>query len=107
MEKHRPFTSNHLGFIPQADFLSPDARSDPGCLFCSATTPLADRRASANINVIGQLAERMEAAPSRARRHITHVLPSCLCHGANDARRGRACGSSVWLLFFYFVSAMS
>lgn len=71
----------------------------PEVPFHSAITPLADRRASANINVISQRAERTQAAPSRARRHIAHVLPSRLCHGANRARRGEACGSRV--LFFY------
>lgn len=72
----------------------------PEVPFCRAITPLADRRASANINVIGQLAERMEAGPSRARRHIAHVPPSRPCHGANDARQRAACGSGVLILFF-------
>lgn len=75
----------------------------PEVPFHWAITPLADRRASANINVISQRAERTEAAPSRARRHIAHVLPSRLCHGTNRARQGGACGSRV--LGVYFICA--
>lgn len=96
MGKRRPFTSNHLKSPPEVDFLSPDARSNPRSRFARAITPLADRRASAHINVISQRAERT-GAPSRARRHIAHVLPSRLCHRADHARQGGASASRAGL----------
>ena len=74
MRKQRPFTSNQLKPLPEVGFLSAGALSDPRSRFRWAIIPLADRRASANINVISQRAERTQAS-SPARRHVAHVLP--------------------------------
>lgn len=83
MWKRRPFTSNQLKSFPGVAFPSPERPFRPQVPFGWAITPLADRRARANINVISQRREDGGPVPSqttyRTRSTITPLSPRRPC----------------------------
>lgn len=106
----RPFTSNHLGSPPTADFLSLDSCFTPRRSFASAITSPPDRIALANSNVISQCTEGTEAAPVPTETSYHTHSPSLLFHWVNKAqpcrlspRRRLWCKKTDGIFFFVCV----